>query len=358
MIKIADLGSFEQVPPVVEALLAGDADALDAFLSSGWDIEAPLSLSKHIQERPLVLALCVNARASVRWLVEHGASLNQADEPAFPIAARYTDPAMMRYLVQQGADVHAERKVGGDAYMQALYGGKTEHLAEIHALGHAAAEHGGQAFRSAVFERKKRVVDFFLSHGVDVNFKEKDQVFSDSATPLLVAARNCDKGMCRLLVEHGADVLATSRDGERPYTVALEEGDEALAAYFRSLEPVELHSVEHRLRELEPYKLPAEMLEFLQGEQRRVELPDCDFGFFEFFALTDIFPMKVGRRKVLRLSKESGDYTDVVLVWNPTKGRIGYWDIEHEEYADLATFKAFMANPAKYMNGVLDGDYQ
>ncbi|MGO3742246.1 ankyrin repeat domain-containing protein [Kerstersia sp.] len=358
MIKIADLGTFKQVPPLVESLIAGDTVALEGFRTAGWDIEAAITLSDYIQERPLVLALCANAAASVHWLVSHGVRLNRADAPAFPIAARYTDPAMMRYLAQHGADVHAVRKVGGDAYMQALYGGKIEHLEEIHALGHAAAEHGGQAFRSAVFERKKRAVEFFLAHGVDVNFKGKDQVFSDSATPLLVAARNRDKGMCRLLVEHGADVLVTSRDGERPYTVALEEGDEALAAYFRSLEPVELHSVEHRLRELEPYKLPAEMLEFLQGEQRRVELPDCDFGFFEFFALTDIFPMKVGRRKVLRLSKESGDYTDVVLVWNPTKGRIGYWDIEHEEYADLATFKTFMANPAKYMNGVLDGDYQ
>ena len=76
--------------------------------------------------------------------------------------------------------------------------------------------HGGEAFRSAVFNRNRQAVDFFLAHGVDINFGARDQVFSDSATPLLVAARNRDLNLCRLLVEHGADVSLSNRDGDRP----------------------------------------------------------------------------------------------------------------------------------------------
>ena len=67
----------------------------------------------------------------------------------------------MRYLAAHGADIHARRKVGGDAYQQALYGKKLKHLPVIEALGHTVAMHGGEAFRSAVFNRNRQAVDFF-----------------------------------------------------------------------------------------------------------------------------------------------------------------------------------------------------
>ncbi|OZI52656.1 ankyrin repeat domain-containing protein [Bordetella genomosp. 4] len=356
MVKIADFGSFETVPPLVTALIESDIAALDAALASGLDIEAEIELSEYTQEIPLVLALAVQASASVHWLVEHRANLNRADAPAFPIAARYANPDMMRYLVRHGADVHARKKVGGDAYQQALYGKKIAHLPVIESLGHSVAEYGGEAFRSAAFDRDERAVEFFLAHGVDVNFRTRDQVFSDSATPLLVAARNRDAKMCRLLVEHGADALITNRDGERPYTVAVEQGDDELAAYFKSLEPPELHSVISKLYELKPYKLPQELVDFLQSERRRIDLPGCDVGFVEFFGLTDTVPIKAGRKKMLRLSRESGDYSDTLLVWNPKSQRIGYWDVEHQEYGDIASFKDFMDRPAQYMNKVINGE--
>jgi len=356
MVVIADLGNYETVPPFVAALVAGDIAALDTFLAGGHDIEATIELSQYVQERPLVLALATNATASVHWLVERGANLNRSDEPAFPVAARYSDPDLMRFLVQHGANVHARRKVGGDAYQQALYGEKIGHLPIIEALGHSVEEHGGEAFRSAVFDRNRQAVEFFLAHGVDINFRKPDQVFSDGATPVLVAARNRDVKMCRLLVEHGADVMMTNRHGERPYTVAVEQGDEELAAYLRSLEPPELHSLANKLNELKPYKLPLELLDFLQGEQRHIELPDCDFGFMEFFALTDTIPMKAGRRRVLRVSRVSGDYSEILLVWNPKTQRLGYWDIEHEEYGDIAPFRDFMDDPAMYLSSILHGD--
>lgn len=357
MVKIADLGTYEQVSPLVSALLAGDTPALNAFLSSGWDIEAPIELSEGVQVLPLELALSANVPASAHWLVERGADLNRPDAPAFPTAARYCNAEMMRYLVQWGADVHVRCEVGGDAYQQALYGKKIKNLAVIHALGHSAAEHGGGAFRSAVSDHNLAAVKFFLEHGVDIDFRKKDQVFSDGSTPLIAAVRNRDIAMCRLLVEHGADVMMTNRDGERPYTVAVVLSDDALAAYFKSLEPPDLHSIANKLLELKNYKLPPELLDFLQGEQRRVDLPACDFGFVEFFALTDTIPMKIGRKKVLRVSRETGDYSDTILVWNPKTQRIGYFDIEHQEYADIASFKDFMANPVRYMNGIINGDF-
>lgn len=356
MVNIAGLGKFADVPPFATAVLANDVAALDAFLAGGADINAAIVLSPHVQVLPIELALVAQCTASTRWLVEHGAHLNDTRAPTFVLAARHATPDMMRYLVQHGADIHARLKVGGDAYQQALYGKKFKHLPVIDALGHTAAVHAGGAFRSAVFNRQYPAITFFLGHGVDVNFRERDQVFPDCATPLMVAARNRDAKTCRLLVEHGADVTLANRDGERPYTIAMEQDDAALADYFKSLETPELHSVAHRLHALKPYKLVPELLAFLQGAQRRIELPDSDFGFVEFFALTDTIAMQAGRRKVLRLSRASGDYSDILLVWNPASQCVGYWDIEHEEYGDIAGFNEFMAAPALHMNRVLEGD--
>lgn len=354
MVEIADLGNYESVPPFVTALMEANVSELDDLLGGGYDIQLPIKLSQSVREVPLALALMANRAGSVGWLVEHRADLNHPDRPSFPIAARYSDPEIMRYLAQHGANVDAVLKVGGDAYQQALYGKKIANLPIIEDLGHSVTEHAGQAFRSSVYDRNRPAVEFFLAHGVDVDFSEPDQVFSDAATPLLVATRNQDMEMCQLLVKYGADLLKCNRDGERPYTVAIEQGNEELATYLKSLEPSLLHSVPDKLEELVEYKLSPELLEFLQSEQRRIELSECDFGFVEFFALTDTFPMLAGSTRVLRLSRVSGDYSETLLVWNPETQRLGYWDIEQEEYGDIAPFGEFMRDPSKYMNGVLN----
>ncbi len=357
MVKIAHFGHFDDLPPLATALLEGDLAALDAALASGTDLEAAIALDEHVHPPPLVLALAANVTASVHWLVEHGAQLNRPDAPAFPLAARHTNPDTMRYLVQHGADLHARLRVGGDAYQQALYGEQLAHLPVIEALGHRAADHGGEAFRSAVFNRNRRAVEFFLAHGVDLDFHGDDQVLPDGATPLLVAARLRDTATCRQLLAHGANPTLADRNGERPYTAAIEHGDAELAALLRASEPPEWHSVPHRLRALEPLRLTPDLLAFLQGSERRIELPGCDFGFIDCFALTDTIEMQAGGRTLLRLSRESGDYTDTLLVWNPDTQRIGYWDVEHQQHADIAGFADFLRDAPALMNRVLDGEF-
>ena len=92
MVKIADIGNFETVPPFVAALLAGDVAALDSALAEGCDIETAIVLGPHTGT-PLMLALAAHATASVHWLVERGADLNRADAPRFrwpPATARRT----------------------------------------------------------------------------------------------------------------------------------------------------------------------------------------------------------------------------------------------------------------------------
>lgn len=64
--------------------------------------------------------------------------------------------------------------------------------------------------------------------------------------------------------------------------------------------------------------------------------------------------MKHGRKKLLRLSAELDNYSDILLVWHPGSKMIGYYDVEHQEYAPLAKYAEFMANPGVYVGQIFE----
>lgn len=59
---------------------------------------------------------------------------------------------------------------------------------------------------------------------------------------------------------------------------------------------------------------------------------------------------KLGRHKLLRLSADIDNYSDLQLVWNPkNKGLPGCYDVEHQAYVDLCSFTDFVAQPEMYI---------
>ena len=171
-----------------------------------------------------------------------------------------------------------------------------------------------------------------------------DSVYPFKPTPLCVAARYVDLQMCKYLVEHGADVTITEKDGMRPYSIAIEKGDMEIAGYFKTLEPAEYHDKQNKMDQLKPFKLPKALVSFLEGDTLYFELPDSDFISVEFLPLLDTVPFKVGRRKLLRLSKELGEYNDWQIVWDPKSKKISCYDTEHQELHELCKFDEFIAD--------------
>jgi len=285
MIKIKDIGNFESVPQIVNDIIKGNTKALDEHLSGGWDIEKGIKIGKYTTLSPLDIALIMESFNSVKWLVEKGVNLNVKGNPSFLLAVSYYDEAVIRYLAEHGAKVNCVNEVKTEAFSQALYGKKYENLPIIHDLGHRVEKYGGQAFRSAVSDRNYEVLDFFIKNGVDINYNTPDTVYPFKPTPLCVAARYVDLKMCKYLVENGADVTITEKDGMRPYSIAIENGDEEMAEYFKQLEPEEYHSLQNKLDEFKPFKLPKAVMDFLQNEELYFELKDCDFKWIEFFSL-------------------------------------------------------------------------
>ena len=350
MIHLKDLGSFESVPKLVTDIINGNITALESALNSGWDIDEPVQIGEYSEYSPLQLALVMNCLPSVQWLVEHGADLNAEENPSFLLAVRYGNQEFIDYVVEHGANVHALNRVKVDAFQAALYGKKYEHLQIIHNLGHTVQKYGGKAFRNAITDKNYEVLDFFIRNGVDINYNKPDSVYPFKPSPLCVAARYVDLKMCKYLVEHGADVTITEKDGMRPYSIAIEKGDMEMAEYFKSLEPTEFHDIQNKMDQLKPFKLPKALVSFLEGDTLYFELPGSDFISIEFFSLTDTIPFKLGRRNVLRLSKELGEYNDWQIVWDPKSKKISCYDIEHQELRELCKFDEFMSD----MSGQLE----
>lgn len=356
MIKMKDIGNFRSVPQIVSDIINENIPALNEHLFQGWDIDKKIKIGEYISETPLTYALIMECFASVKWLVEHNANLNEKESPSFLIAVRYCDEQIVRYIVSHGAKVDVLNNVKSDAYNEALCGKRYKNLPLIHELGHTVSKYGGNAFRRAVNDKNYDVLEFFLKNGVDINYHEPDMVYPFKPTPLCVAARYVDMPMCKYLVEHGADVTLAEKDGMRPYSIALEKGDLELAEYFKSLEPSEYHNLLNKMDELKPYKLPKILIDFLQRENLHFDIQDCDFGYIDFFPLIDTIPMKVGKQKLLRISKITGDYEYIDIVWNPKSKQIAYYDKEHDELGNICGFEEFLKDISTYMQKIIDGE--
>lgn len=346
MIHLKDLGTFESVLDLVTDIINGNITALESTLNSGWDIDEPIQIGKYSEYSPLQLSLVMNCVPSVQWLVEHGADLNDEENPSFLLAVRYADQKVIDYVVEHGANIHALNSVDVDAFQAALYGKKYENLQLIHDLGHTVQKYGGKAFRNGITDENYEVLDFFIHNGVDINYNKPDSVYPFKPTPLCVAARYVDLQICKYLVEHGADVTITEKDGMRPYSIAIEKGDMEMAEYFKNLEPAEYHDKQNKMDQLKPFKLPKPLISFLEGANLYFELPDSDFISIEFLPLIDTIPFKLGRRNLLRLSKELGEYNDYQIVWDPKSKKIGCYDTEHQELRELCKFDEFIADMA------------
>ena len=344
--QLKDLGTFESVLHIVTDIVTGNIRALENALANGWDINQPIEIDEYSEHAPLELALVMCCLPSIHWLVEHGANLNDEENPSFLLAVRYGNKEIIDYVVAQGANIHALNRVKVDAFQAALYGKKYDNLQIIHDLGHTVQKYGGKAFRNILTDRNYEVLDFFIHNGVDINYNKPDSVYPFKPTPLCVAARYVDLQMFKYLVEHGADVTITEKDGMRPYSIAIEKGNMEMAEYFKNLEPDEYHDIQNKMDQLKPFKLPKGLVSFLEGDTLHFELPDSDFISIEFLPLLDTVPFKWGRRKLLRLSKELGEYNDWQIIWDPKSKKISCYDMEHQELRELCKFDEFIADMA------------
>lgn len=354
MYVIANIGKFAQLPPIALHIYNKDIAALEQSFIEGWDIEEPFVLSEYTTITPLDMAITLEHDKVVHWLVKHGVNLNVKDNPAFLLAVRYGEEPLIRYLYEHGAQINRLNRVQSSAYDTAYFG-KKKNIALIYELGLDIQKYGGSVLRKAVANHDLQTIDFLLDHGVDINYNKPDMVYPYHATTLTVATRNENVAMVEYLIQRGADVTIAEKNGERPYTIAVINKNEYLAQLLKSLEPATFHNEQNKLYTLQSYKLPKALIEFLSTDERVLQWEDSDQQTqqIELLSLLDTVEMKVGRQRYLRLSAEISLYSDLCIVWNPTKKVIGCYDEEHLTYTALGTWSDFSDDPGKFMESLV-----
>jgi uncharacterized protein len=205
-----------------------NVDAIKALIDAGADVHArshgPMAAPAGTKEQerepgyaartrrgrldsftPLLFAVRDGALDAVRTLVDRGANVNDKVEDgtsALVIAAMNAHWELAAYLLDHGADPNASEQ-GWTALHQLI---RTRGLS----WGRLPHPVGSGSMTSMEFAAK------LIAHGANVNarmtaaFKgdnERPRIVQVGATPFLLAAKNVDHQMMRVLVEHDADPM-------------------------------------------------------------------------------------------------------------------------------------------------------
>ncbi|KAJ7321268.1 ankyrin repeat-containing domain protein [Mycena albidolilacea] len=146
-------------------------------------------------------------------------------------ASRTGNEAIVKLLIEHGADINADGGEHGSALQAALWNGQ-EGVARL-LIEHGAkfkAEGGeyGTALQVAVRQGREGIIRLLIEYGTDINAEggEYDGVYGSL---LQAALWNGKEGAARLLVEHGADVNAEGGKYGNPLQAALWNGKEGTA---------------------------------------------------------------------------------------------------------------------------------
>ena len=132
-----------------------------------------------------------------------------------------------------------------------------------------------------------------------------------------------------------------------------------MADYLKALEPEEWHNEQEKIRQLMPYKLPAKLVEYLKTGPLRLEFPDQEWvKWAELYSFMDVQEMTWKRKKLLSLMVQMDNYSDYLLLWSPRDKKLWYLDIEHEEFHPLTKWDDFIADPGRYLNGMIEGEFE
>ncbi|KAH0542444.1 hypothetical protein FGG08_003199 [Glutinoglossum americanum] len=167
--------------------------------------------------------------AMVRLLVERGADVgarNRDGWTALHMAAHNKNEAVARLLLEKGADVNAEYRRGRTALHLAIINGDeavVQLLLEKGADVNTKDKYGWTALKMAAGNKNEAVVRLLLEKGADVNAKDKD-----GRTVLHLAASYENEAVVRLLLEKGANVNAEDENGWTALHAAADDKNEAM----------------------------------------------------------------------------------------------------------------------------------
>jgi cell wall assembly regulator SMI1 len=147
------------------AIIRGEVDTMRRLLAAGLPVNEPISDSR----TPMAMAIRYRQPAIVRLLIEAGADVNAGDTPPLMQAASERQLASVQALLAAGADVHRLDENGMSALAHAT-GAKTgAALQVVRALIAAGAKGDAEALIWAAREGSPDIIRAVVAAGADVN---------------------------------------------------------------------------------------------------------------------------------------------------------------------------------------------
>jgi ankyrin repeat protein len=186
-----------------------DVDMLALLLDAGADADSP---NPESQTALMLVARTGNVDAA-RLLVEHGATVDAREQwgqqTALMWASARRHPAMMEYLMEQGADKDAQSRAA-DYRRHLTKEGRAKSL-----------DAGGfTPLMYAIRENCIACVQLLIENGVDLNKPDPEGV-----SPLMLAIMNNHWDISKIIIEAGADVQQWDMFGHAPLMAAIPRRD-------------------------------------------------------------------------------------------------------------------------------------
>ena len=206
-------GSFGR--PLIEAIKGGHRECVEFLLSKGVDVNGKKLC------RPLIEAVKGDHQQSSEFLLSKGADVNvdeHSGRTALNSAAHCGRLSCLEVLIKAGADVNSIQDNGNTALMEAVKSGNRNCIVLLLNGGadvHLENVYGDIALTTAA-KTKVGCYSFgpLVAAGADVNIRD---VFG---TPVIVdAALKCSDKELQILVDAGADVNATDKEGNTPLII-------------------------------------------------------------------------------------------------------------------------------------------
>jgi len=170
----------------------------------------------------------------VKYLIDNGADVNsfsRSYENPFILAIKSQKEEIVKCLVKAGANV----KKGNSDNPPLIEAVHTNNETIIKYLLECGADvnergvnvYGDSSLTAAIKNNNETIVKLLIDLGANIN---KESGFNE--TPLILAVRNQNQNIIKLLIEYGADINYKLEFNNTPLIEALEEGNESIAKYL------------------------------------------------------------------------------------------------------------------------------